>query len=185
MDDVHLRALGPGGCLDLLTPAGRGLVLTDAGGALVDGARRVLVAYEEAVAAARAVQATAAGTLRVGLQTPVGRGLLQVMTRRLRETHPDLRLDLVQVPWDDASVGLADGSVDVAFAWLPIRDDRLDHEVLVSEARWVALPCDHRFTDRASVAFAEIADEPFVALPASAGGCAVSGWPRTSVSARR
>jgi len=40
---------------------------------------------------------------------------------------------------------------------------------VATEPRWVALPVGHRLAARESVPFAELAGEPFVALPASAG----------------
>ncbi len=153
----------------LLEQQGRGVALTDAAHTLVAGAREILEVYDRAVADARAISATVSGTLRVGLQTPVGRGLLPAMTRRLRESHPDLRIDLVQVPWEDDSAGLRDGSVDVTFAWLPLPEEGLDHEVVVTEERWVALPTGHPAADQDRVVFADIAAELFVALPPSAG----------------
>lgn len=155
--------------IELLVAEGRGVALTDAGRRVVSGARELLAGWDEVVLEARRVHAGATGTLRVGLQTPVGRGLLPGMTRRLRETHPELRLDLVQVAWDDPSAGLAGGVVDVAFAWLPLPADGLDHEVLATEARWIALPTGHPQAGASRIDFAAIADEPFVALPTEAG----------------
>src|SRR3954451_10835611 len=69
----------------------------------------------------------------------------------------------------DGSVGLLDGTVDVAVAWLPVAGPGIAHRVAATEQRWVALPVGHRLAHRAVVPFAELAAEPFVALPASAG----------------
>lgn len=67
-------------------------------------------------------------------------------------------------------VRLAHGDTDVAFVWLPLPDDAsFASEPLLSEPRWVALPADHRLADRDEVAFEELLDEPFLALPRSAG----------------
>lgn len=57
----------------------------------------------------------------------------------------------------------------MAFLWLPVPGAGLASRVLVREPRWVALPKGHRFAERAEVAFEELLDEPFVALPRSAG----------------
>jgi DNA-binding transcriptional LysR family regulator len=53
--------------------------------------------------------------------------------------------------------------------WLPLDDDHLDHVVLVSERRWVALSRDHQLAGLTEVDFRDLLDEPFIALPASAG----------------
>jgi DNA-binding transcriptional LysR family regulator len=58
----------------------------------------------------------------------------------------------------------------VAVAWLPLPPDGgFAWKVLTAEDRWVALPSGHRLTGRDVIPFAELAAEPFIALPASAG----------------
>jgi len=75
-----------------------------------------------------------------------------------------------QVGWHDPTAGLASGDTDVALVWLPLPDDEsFASEPLLSEPRWVALPADHRLADRDEVAFEELLEEPFLALPRSAG----------------
>ncbi len=71
--------------------------------------------------------------------------------------------------WGDPAVGLHDGTVDVAVAWLPVGGTGIAHRVAATEQRWVALPAAHPLARRTAVPFAELADEAFVALPASAG----------------
>ena len=58
---------------------------------------------------------------------------------------------------------------DAAFLWLPIDADDIAHHVLVTQPRVVALSTKHPLAARSAVSFADIADEPFVALPESAG----------------
>jgi DNA-binding transcriptional LysR family regulator len=77
---------------------------------------------------------------------------------------------LRQVGWGDPTAGLADGSVDAAFVWLPQTDPgRYQWIVVAEEPRLVALPETHRLADRDVVNFTELLDEPFLALPAGAG----------------
>jgi DNA-binding transcriptional LysR family regulator len=89
---------------------------------------------------------------------------------RFSEAHPAATIRLRQVGWDDASAGLADGTVDVGFIWLPVPDaERYAWTVVAEEARHVALPASHRLAAEDEIDFADIADEPFLALPESAG----------------
>ncbi|GGV10412.1 hypothetical protein GCM10010182_33050 [Actinomadura cremea] len=75
-----------------------------------------------------------------------------------------------QVNWEDASAGLAAGDVDIAFLWLPVpAQDAFHLRVVAREDRWVAFREDHRLAGRDAVDFAELLDEPFLALPESAG----------------
>ncbi|SDK50811.1 LysR family transcriptional regulator [Nonomuraea jiangxiensis] len=143
-----------------------GVVLTRQGGTLLPIARDLLERWADGLEAVRA--AAPAGTLVIGLQTAVGRGLQQEALRRFRAVMPEWEVSLRLVGWDDPSGGLADGSSDVAFVWLPVPPG-LGIHVLVTERRGVALPDDHALAGLTEVPFAALRDEPFIALPAAAG----------------
>lgn len=149
----------------------QGVTLTGAGEALLPHARRVLDAWSQGSAALEAARAAARGTLVVGMSTSPGRGgLLPAIRSRFTAGHPDTVLLLRQVSWADATAGLADGDADVAFVWLPLPDaDRYDWTVIARESRLVALPETHRLASRPEIDFTDLMDEPFLALPASAG----------------
>ncbi|GAA3447217.1 LysR family transcriptional regulator [Planomonospora venezuelensis] len=143
-----------------------GVTLTRQGRALLPFARELLERWDEGVGAARA--AAPSGTLVVGMQTAVGRGIQQEALRRFREAMPGWEVSLRLVNWTDPSGGLADGSSDVAFVWLPAAPG-LETRVLSVERRVIALPDSHPLAARAEIPFAELRDEPFIALPAAAG----------------
>lgn len=150
----------------------RGVSLTEAGSALLPHARQVLAAWAEGSAAMRAALAAARNTLVVGMSTSPGRGgLLPAIRSRFTAAHPNAVLRLRQVSWEDPTAGLADGEADVAFVWLPLpHADRYDWTVVAEEPRLVALPENHPLASRTEVDFADdLADEPFLALPPSAG----------------
>ncbi len=131
----------------------------------------ILAEWEEAqTAVARAVADQAAG-LVVGMSTSPGRGgVLPAIRSRFTAARPDARLRLRQVSWHDPSAGLADGTCDVAFVWLPLPDpDRYRWVVVAEEPRLVALPDTHPLAEAESVDFTDLLDEPFLALPDSAG----------------
>jgi DNA-binding transcriptional LysR family regulator len=142
----------------------RAVALTAAGAALLPIARQIIEHWEDAqraVAAAREDR-----ILVVGFQTRIGRGLVPSITAAL----PEWDLRFRQVPWRDPTVGLGDGQVDVAVAWLPVPGDGdYSWTVVSTEDRWVALPAGHRLASHAVVGFAALTREPFVALPVSAG----------------
>jgi DNA-binding transcriptional LysR family regulator len=71
----------------------------------------------------------------------------------------------------DPTGGLADGSSDVALVWLPVPelDEAYSCQVLTTEPRHVALPLGHRLAALDVVPFADLLDEPFLALPETAG----------------
>ncbi|MHC1559483.1 LysR substrate-binding domain-containing protein [Actinomycetospora sp. C-140] len=66
------------------------------------------------------------------------------------------------------TAGLADGTSDVAVAWAPV-PGRVRTLELAREPVVVALPPGHPLDGRASVPFAAVRDEAFLALPPDAG----------------
>lgn len=107
-------------------------------------------------------------TLTVGFHSRLGRGLIPTITATMDQRLPGWRLQFRQVPWSDPAVGLADGTVDVALAWLPVPDG-LETRRITVEGRSVALAAGHRLAARTSLQFADIADEPVVARPPTSG----------------
>ena len=106
-----------------------------------------------------------------GMSTSPGRGgLLAAIRSRFTALQPAATVQLRQVSWDDPTAGLADGVVDVAFVWLPLPDPvRYQWTVVAHEQRLIALPDTHPLASRAVIEFADLLDEPFLALPRSAG----------------
>ncbi|NUP32948.1 MAG: LysR family transcriptional regulator [Streptomycetaceae bacterium] len=160
---------------ELFQRDGRTVRLTAAGEALLPHARGVLDAWQAAETAVADAVAAERHTLVIGMSTSPGRGLLPALRTRLLARHPAAQPVLRQVTWADPSAGLADGTSDVAFVWLPLPDgDRYRYAVVAREPRLVALPATHPLAARAAVSggpvdFADLLDEPFLALPEDAG----------------
>jgi DNA-binding transcriptional LysR family regulator len=147
----------------------RRVSLTQAGNALLLIARRLVGDWDTAVEQLEELLAAEQRTLTVGMLTSLGRDLYPSIARAFAARQPGWRLVLRAHDWSDATAGLADRSSDVAFLWLPVGDTRIAHSVLLSEDRWVALGRGHRLAMQSEIDFAGLVDEPFVALPRSAG----------------
>lgn len=148
----------------------RGVTLTAAGTALLPAARELVGRWDEAQRAVGDAVAAESATLTVGMSTSIGRGLLPRARARFAERRPTWRLQLRQINWDDATAGLADGQVDIALLWLPLPDrDTFAVRVVATEPRYVALRDDHPLAGRSEVPFTALLDEPFLALPHTAG----------------
>jgi DNA-binding transcriptional LysR family regulator len=145
----------------------RGVRLTPAGEALLPAARRSIDAFDQGVLAARALAGRQVFT--IGMQTAVGRDLQRPALHRFREQAEGWTVSLRLVGWEDPTAGLAGGGSDVAFVWLPVVGEGIATRVIAREPRWVALPGRHRLAARTALALADLLDEPFVALPATAG----------------
>ena len=148
----------------------RRVELTEAGETLLPQARRLLAEWDKSLSAAAARASEEAKVLRVGFQTSVAGGLYQAIAARFAEIRPDWRLVLGLHPWSDPTAGLLDETADVAFVWLPTgAEDAIEPWPLRSERRVVVLPAEHRLARRRTLRMADLVDEPFVALPDSAG----------------
>jgi DNA-binding transcriptional LysR family regulator len=161
---------------DLFHRDRRAVRLTAVGEALLPHARATLAGWQAAEEAVAGAKAAERASLVIGMSTSPGRGLLPALRARLLSAHPQARPALRQVTWADPTAGLADGSSDVAFVWLPLPDgDRYRCVVVAEEPRCVALPPEHPLRERAAadpegaVDFAALLDEPFLALPPEAG----------------
>lgn len=167
----QIRALERQLGVELFRRDRHGVALTGAGEALLPHARRVLADWAAGAVAVETARSAQRSTLVVGMSTSPGRGgLLPAIRSRFTAAHPEAVLRVRQVSWEDPTAGLADGDVDVAFVWLPLPDaGRYAWTVVAEEPRLVALPDTHPLAARPELAFADLSDEPFLALPESAG----------------
>lgn len=155
----------------LLVRDRRSVALTAAGEAFLDRAHALLAAWDGAPHEVAEAAARAEAVLIVGFSTSVGRDILPAVSARFTERRPGWRLQLRQVDWHDPTAGVADHSSDVAYVWLPLAGaaERFGCVVVATEDRHVALPAGHRLASLEAVPFGDLADEPFLALPASSG----------------
>ncbi len=148
-----------------------GVRLTPVGEVLLPHARQVLASWDRGWAEAERTKSRQRAVLVAGMSTSPGRdGLLAAVRSRFTALHPEATVQLRQVSWDDPTAGLADGIVDVAFVWLPLPGPaRYLWIVVAEEQRLVAMPDSHPLASRDGVDFTDLLDEPFLALPHSAG----------------
>jgi len=151
----------------------RSVQLTEAGGALLPGAAVVLRAWEAAQADMTEVMETAKATLVVGMHVGVERGLLPSVREHLRQASPPLQLRVRQASWADPTGGLATAVTsgnDAAFVWLPLPEpERFRWIPVAHEPRRLLVSTANPLAGRHSVAFEDLLDEPFLALPHEAG----------------
>jgi DNA-binding transcriptional LysR family regulator len=165
---------------ELFDRGGPEVALTPVGAALLPHARRVLAAWDEAWQAAEQAKSQQRATLQVGMSnSPVRGGMLPAIRSRFTAMHPEASVTLREVSWEDPTAGLAGQLTDVAFVWLPLPDaGRYRWTVVAEEPRLVAMPAGGPLARRierqrpgpqTAVDFADLLDEPFLALPRSAG----------------
>jgi DNA-binding transcriptional LysR family regulator len=144
---------------------GRTLALTSAGEAFLPHARRVLFEVEQARLHIQEVRGLRRGRLAIGvLPSPAAR-LLPRFLAEFRRHHPQVEVVLHE---ENASAAVEEmvhqGTLDLAIIRLPKRRLDLEAEVLLREPLVLVVPPEHPMVGRRSVALAELAQEPFVAM---------------------
>ena len=153
----------------LFDRSSRATELTAAGRALLDAAPRVLFEAERARSLVAQAASGAVGLLVVG---SVGTALASItprILRSMRESFPDLQLEVSQQDTSAQLVALADGRLDVGLVREAEPSTEVAVEHLVSEPLLAALPDDHRLAGLEEIDPAELADEPFVLWPRTLG----------------
>ena len=145
----------------------RSVRLTSAGEALLHRARHLLEDWDAATKEVTTLARKEQSVLVIGLQTGVGRGMLHTLTQALNAIQ--WRPELHQVAWNDATAGVEAGDCDAGFAWLGTTiNPRYDYVVVAEEPIMLAVNSQHRLAGRRQASFAEVSNEPLVALPESA-----------------
>jgi len=162
----QIRALERSLRVELFERRSAGVTLTRAGAELVPHAEQIIDVWE---GAKRSISKASDCTLVIGMHTSPGRGLLPTVRAMMVADCPEVELELRQVAWSDRTAGLADQSTDAAFVWLPLPRPPYRWVTIAREPRLVALPKEHRLASRESVSIGDLLDEPFLALPGSAG----------------
>jgi DNA-binding transcriptional LysR family regulator len=181
--------------VQLFIRTARGAELTLPGRVFAEEARRVI---DDAQRAARAAQRAARGEtghLRVGFTgTAAFNEKVSGLIRRFREAYPDAELTLQEATSGLLIDGLEAGQLDVAIV-RPVRrvSEGIQLRQWHDEPMLVALPVAHPLATRKRIALGDLANEPFVQVPRTAGGtlfddiiaaCAVAGFePRLAQAA--
>ena len=148
----------------------RSVALTPAGEALVDGARAVIAAVDDALARVRLVAEGRSGRLVIGFSTAAGGvGAVRDALRRFATEAPDVDLRTVEHDFGDPSAGLAEGRVQAAFIFGPHPVEGLASVPLVAEGRLLAVHPEHPLASRQSVSAEDLRDLPWLRVPAQDG----------------
>ena len=156
--------------LRLFERSTRNVALTDAGARLLDPARRVLNAVDAARNAAAAIASGDQGRVRVGFAGASSQRALPVLTRAVRSAHPGIELALRSQTYVYTALDmLMAGSLDLAFARLPIPQPELSSRVVEVEELLCALPSTHPLADQGGVRVEQLLEADFVSLPDDQG----------------
>ncbi|MDF2697167.1 MAG: Hydrogen peroxide-inducible activator, partial [Labilithrix sp.] len=142
----------------------RRVLVTPAGEAVIEHARRVLVELDDLLTAATEVKDPFSGTLRIGVIPTIAPYLLPFVTPAVAARWPRLRLALVEQKTDELLSGLRGGSLDAGLLALVDGMDDLEYAVVVDDPFVAAVPRTHRLAKKKTVSLGDLEDEPVLLL---------------------
>ena len=145
----------------------RGVELTDAGRAFLEGARATLAHLDRACEKTRRIARGDEGRISVGVTpTCMYHPFVPQVVRAFREAHPNVVLRLQESRSVDLYQQLADQRIDAAFVRIPPNDPTgVALDALLEEPMVVALPNGHPLAQRkedATITLQELANETFI-----------------------
>jgi DNA-binding transcriptional LysR family regulator len=160
---VQIRKLEHSLGARLLDRTSRHVELTDVGKVLLEEAHRLLTGADRLVAATREASRGVRGTLVVGFQANAAAELTPKILTAFQTRHPRVQVEMRSHDFADPYVGLANGSVDVAFVRPPLLvHDWLSIETLFVESRLLVTSTESPLASRPRVSMEEVVDEAFV-----------------------
>ncbi|RLY94327.1 LysR family transcriptional regulator [Kocuria tytonicola] len=155
---------------ELFERSTRQVSLTPAGAALVDPAKALVAASENARAAVAKSVTGETGRVRLGFAGASINRKVGELARHIRTHRPGVHLELHGSQFSHTALEkVLDGALDVAIGRWDFIPAELRSCVLGHEKVMVVLPSNHRLADAPRVDMAELADESWVVLPTGPG----------------
>lgn len=143
--------------------------LTEAGEVVVVRARHVQAELEALTSDVASSLGEIAGSVRLGVIGTTGRWLAPMLLGALAESHPKVRLVIVDATTTSLIPQLASGTLDLAIVNLPAVDPDVDTEVLFDEEHVILLRHDHPLASERNVDLATLGDVPLLLEPSGTG----------------
>ena len=150
---------------ELFTRTKRSVRLTDAGRALLEDAPRALAEMEHVFERARRVGGGEIGEVRLGFLPSAAIELVPAVVRAYRETHPGVRLQLLELLDEPQLEALRDRRLDVALLRAEPTTSELACAPLLNEHLSLGVAHDHRLASRKRIRFSDLRDETLIMWP--------------------
>jgi LysR family hydrogen peroxide-inducible transcriptional activator len=143
---------------------GRKVLLTDAGRLLLERAVTILANVDDAERRLRSGDELPGTRFSVGAIPTIAPFLLPAVVERHLRRWPGVELAIEEDVTARMVQAVAAGELDLGLAALPIEDERLRAEPLLTEPLLLALPPRHRLTRRTRITPEDLRDERFILL---------------------
>ncbi|PCE34345.1 LysR substrate-binding domain-containing protein [Burkholderia ubonensis] len=168
----HIAALEAELGVRLFERSTRAVRLTPEGALFLEQARSVMQAVGDAEATARKMAQGIAGRIVIGYASSIPMSdAFSTLVRDAGRGMPDVELAFREVSTAGQRQQIADGAMDIGFGWSAATapDARLRSLVVAREPLVAAVPAQSAHAGNATIAFADLAAEPFVTYPPGYG----------------
>jgi DNA-binding transcriptional LysR family regulator len=167
---VWIRRLEQDLGVELFDRSARTLRLTEAGQAVREPVAQTLESARLIDRAALLGASSVVGRVAVGYAGASSRAVLPPLARAVRKAEPGIELKLVSMVYaGSVPAQVAAGVLDIGFSRLPVRSADVNTRIFAYERLLAALPEDHPLAAQETVDLKDLANEPFVSLPATQG----------------
>lgn len=142
---------------------GRKAVLTEAGAAFLERARRILFEVENATKEL-SDHPSLGRRITVGAVQTVMPYLISPLIAELRDSHPNLLINAQEDFRGNLLRGVVEGDLDLAIVPLPVKDHRISVEPLLIEPLLLVVGKSHPIASRSEISINDLAEENFVSL---------------------
>ncbi len=142
---------------------GRKAVVTEAGVAFLERARRILFEVENA-AKELGDHPSLGRRITVGAVQTVMPYLLTPLIAELHTSHPNLLIDAREDFRANLLRGVIEGDLDMAIVPLPVKDHRISIEPLLMEPLLLVVGKTHPIASRTEISLNDLSDETFASL---------------------
>jgi DNA-binding transcriptional LysR family regulator len=149
----------------LLTRTTRSVELTRAGQVYLHEARLALAQLERATNAARASARLEQGLLRIGYPGGTLHGLPQNAVRGFLEAFPGTEIALRVLAEPELIPAVLNENLDVAVTILPVENEDLRQQLILTEPLLLAVPDSHVLAARSKIVLKDVKHETIVAYP--------------------
>jgi len=150
---------------ELLVRSTREVKLTDAGRALLDGARHTLSEFDRAITSTRRAAAGEFGSVRLAFSWSARFDTLPAIGQAFRDRHPDVEL-LTEEMWNARMAhALRSGAIDIAISLCPEIANDVSHEPIRHENIVALVAASHPLASEPAINLAELATDAFLLFP--------------------
>ncbi len=150
--------------IQLFERTNKKVMITEAGLAIVESARRILEETNHIKQIAATAQDPLAGNLRLGAFPTLAPYLFPELVPAIKQNLPKIRLILVEEKTEQLLSQLSTGDLDMALLALPIEDDSLNSMVLFEDEFFLAVSSEHPLSEKTKVEQADLLGQSLLLL---------------------